>query len=278
MQGNYSKFLTNLAGIAGTVGMSLLIALPSPAKEVLNPNPSIFSEVPYSRSQRLQADTNYKPAQPAIATDKNNVSQKNSVAQKPGNSRLNPRPSIFNEPPYNRGSRTAPDSSTPPAETPSEPATEVPTTETPTQPTTGTSNQNQSVVALAEANSSFTILTKALKAAGLIDTLQGAGPFTIFAPTDAAFKKLNQDALNELLKPENKEALVTLLTYHVVSGKVLSTDLKSGEVESLQGAAIRVTSDANGVTVNDSKVTQADIQGSNGVIHAIDNVIFPPGL
>ena len=132
---------------------------------------------------------------------------------------------------------------------------------------------------MIENNKSFTILKEALKAAGLTETLQGKGPFTIFAPTDAAFKKLPADALRDLLKPENKEVLVKILTYHVVPGKVLSTDLKSGEVKSVEGGAINVkVDDKTGVTVNDAQVTQADIQGGNGVIHAINEVILPPDL
>jgi uncharacterized surface protein with fasciclin (FAS1) repeats len=130
---------------------------------------------------------------------------------------------------------------------------------------------------LANDNGSFKTLVKALTAAGLIDTLQGEGPFTIFAPTDAAFAKLPQDALQDLLKPENKEVLIKVLTYHVVSGKVLSSDLKSGEVKSLQGDPITVKVN-NGVQVNDATVTKADIEGSNGVIHQIDNLILPPSL
>jgi uncharacterized surface protein with fasciclin (FAS1) repeats len=112
----------------------------------------------------------------------------------------------------------------------------------------------------------------------LTETLTGSGPFTIFAPTDAAFGELPQDAVAELFKPENKEVLVKVLTYHVVPGKVLSTDLKSGEVKSLQGGAITVKNDAKGIQVNDAKVIRADITGSNGVIHAINKVILPPDL
>lgn len=277
MKGNYSKLLASLAGIAG---ISLLVNLPSQAKEVLNPNPSIFSEAPYNRSQRIQANASYTPVEGAIATEKNNVANRNLVAQKPNRNRgLNPRPSIFNEAPYNRGSQTTPSETAPVPSTPSVAPT-TPATETPAKPPTNgaTSNRNKTVIALAETNSSFKTLTQALKAAGLTETLQGTGPFTIFAPTDAAFAKLPQDALNDLLKPENKEVLIKVLTYHVVPGKVLSTDLKPGEVKSLQGDPISVKVDANGVAVNDGKVVQADIQGSNGVIHAIDNVILPPSL
>ena len=178
------------------------------------------------------------------------------------------RPSIFNEAPYNRG--TIPNQ-TSPVTKPTQPGTEVPTTKP-------ASTETGDLIKVANANGSFKTLIKALAAAGLTETLQGKGPFTIFAPTDAAFAKLPQDALKDLLKPENKEVLIKVLTYHVVSGKVLSGDLKSGEVKSLQGDPITVKVDSNGVQVNDAKVTKADIRGSNGVIHQIDQVILPPSL
>jgi uncharacterized surface protein with fasciclin (FAS1) repeats len=134
-------------------------------------------------------------------------------------------------------------------------------------------------VTLAASNDSFKTLTAALKAAGLTETLSGEGPFTVFAPTDAAFAALPQDALQELLKPENKDILVKILTYHVVPGRVTSTDLKSGEVKTVEGDPVNVKVDpAAGVTVNDARVVQPDIQASNGIIHAIDKLILPPSL
>ncbi|MEH1821752.1 MAG: fasciclin domain-containing protein [Nostoc sp.] len=284
MKTNYSKLLTTLAGIAGFTSFSVLITLPSDAKEALNPNPSIFNEAPYNKGQRLQADAQYTPAEAASETEKNNIKRK-PVAQNTQNSggTLNPKPSIFNEPPYNRGSGATPSEPTPrtprpiPETKPTPPSTKTPST---TPPGPGASdNQGKNLLALAESNASFTTLTKALKAAGLTGALQGKDNLTIFAPTDAAFAKLPPDALQELLKPDNKEVLIKILTYHVVSGKVLSTDLKSGEVKSLEGGTINVKVDpATGVTVNDAKVTQADITGTNGVIHAIDQVILPPDL
>jgi uncharacterized surface protein with fasciclin (FAS1) repeats len=267
MKANYSKLLNNLASVMGVAGVSLLITLPSGAKEATNPRPSIFNEAPYTQGQ----------VESVSELTKESTKSKKQVAQGGGNSPLNPRPSIFDEPPYNRGSQTTPSEAAPtpptttPEATPTTPPSEVPTTETPTQ--------DKTLVAIAESNGSFTMLTQALKAAGLTDTLQGKENFTVFAPTDAAFAKLPQDAVRDLLKPENKEVLVKLLTYHVVSGKVLSSDLKSGEVKSIEGGAINVKVDpANGVTVNDAKVVKADITGSNGVIHAIDQVILPPDL
>ncbi|MDZ7995536.1 MAG: fasciclin domain-containing protein [Nostoc sp. EfeVER01] len=274
MKTNYSKFLTTLAGIVGFTSFSVLITLPSDAKEVLNPNPSIFNEAPYNQGQRLQANNQYTPAEAVSQIEKGNTKRK-LVAQKSG-ATLNPKPSIFNEPPYNRGGGSVTPSEPTPV-TPGTPPTETPTI---TPPAPGaTSNQGKNLLALAESNASFTTLTKALKAAGLTGALQGKDNLTIFAPTDAAFAKLPADALQELLKPDNKEVLLKILTYHVVAGKVLSTDLKSGEVKSLEGGVINVKVDpATGVTVNDAKVTQADITGSNGVIHAIDQVILPPDL
>ncbi|MEH2329754.1 fasciclin domain-containing protein [Nostoc sp.] len=294
MKTNYSKLLTTLAGIAGLSSFSVLITLPSDAKEALNPNPSIFNEAPYNQGQRIQANAQYTPAEAVSQIEKGNTKRK-PIAQNSGGT-LNPKPSIFNEPPYNRGGGsvtpseptpasepTSPSESTPrtprtiPQTQPTTPPTQTPTT---TPPGAGASdNQGKNLLALAESNASFTTLTKALKAAGLTGALQGKDNLTIFAPTDAAFAKLPPDALQELLKPDNKEVLLKILTYHVVPGKVLSADLKSGEVKSLEGGTINVKVDpATGVTVNDAKVTQADITGSNGVIHAIDQVILPPDL
>ncbi|OUL26582.1 beta-Ig-H3/fasciclin [Nostoc sp. T09] len=287
MKANYSQLLTNLAGIIGIAGCSLLITLPSGAKEATNPNPTIFSEAPYNRSQRIEANTEYVPVQPTQDAAKGTTSKRNVVAQKPRKRTVNPSPSIFNEPPYNRGSRTTGGEVTPsptvvPETTPTTPATPVkPSTTVPTQtqPAGSSNTQSKNLVALAESNASFTTLTKALKAAGLTATLEGKDNFTIFAPTDAAFSKLPQDAVRDLLKPENKEVLVKILTYHVVPGKVLASDLKSGEVKSVEGGAINVKVDpATGVKVNEANVTQTDITGSNGVIHAIDQVILPPDL
>ena len=198
-------------------------------------------------------------------------------AQQSSGGATNPRPSIFNEPPYNR--RTG----TPPATAPTTPSPETqPPATAPTPPTSApgaTEPSKENVVALAAASDSFKTLTAALKAAGLTETLSGQGPFTIFAPTDAAFAQLPQDALQELLKPENKDILVKILTYHVVPGNVTSGDLKSGEVKTVEGGAVNVQADpTKGVSVNDASVVQPDLKASNGVIHAIDKVMLPPDL
>lgn len=199
-----------------------------------------------------------------------------AVAQQPSGGATNPKPSIFNEPPYNRRTGTPPTTpTTPPSET--QPPETAPSPSIPAPGATEPSKEN--VVALAAANDSFKTLTAALKAAGLTETLSGQGPFTVFAPTDAAFAQLPQDALQELLKPENKDILVKILTYHVVPGNVTSSDLKSGEVKTVEGGAVNVQADpSKGVSVNDASVVQPDIKASNGVIHAIDRVMLPPDL
>lgn len=131
------------------------------------------------------------------------------------------------------------------------------------------------IVAVATATEGFSTLVAALTAAGLVETLQGAGPFTVFAPTDAAFAALPAGLLEKLLLPENKAVLASILTYHVVSGKVMSTDVMAGDVASVEGSNLMLATDM-GVMVNDAKVTQADIEASNGVIHVIDKVLVPP--
>jgi uncharacterized surface protein with fasciclin (FAS1) repeats len=139
-----------------------------------------------------------------------------------------------------------------------------------------TNMAKNTIVDVAVANGSFKTLTAALKAAGLVETLEGNGPFTVFAPTDAAFAKLPAGTVEMLLKPENKAVLVRILTYHVVSGNVLSTDLKSGEVNTLEGSPVKVMIGSGGVMVNNSTVQAADVKASNGVIHVIDTVLMPP--
>ncbi|MEX1663717.1 fasciclin domain-containing protein [Thioclava sp. 15-R06ZXC-3] len=122
---------------------------------------------------------------------------------------------------------------------------------------------------------SFGTLVAAVQAAGLVDTLKSEGPFTVFAPTDEAFAKLPAGTVDDLLKPENKDKLTAILTYHVVPGKVMSGDLSDGMMATtVQGSQVTITTDPT-VMVDGANVTQADIEASNGVIHVIDAVIMP---
>ena len=135
-----------------------------------------------------------------------------------------------------------------------------------------TSAFGKDIVDTAVSAGNFNTLATALKAAGLLDTLKGQGPFTVFAPTDAAFAKLPQDQLNALLA--DKAKLIAVLTYHVVPGAVMAKDVKAGMVKSVQGSAISIST-VGGVKVNDANVTAVDIVADNGVIHVIDSVILP---
>lgn len=132
--------------------------------------------------------------------------------------------------------------------------------------------QAKDIVDTAVAAGSFKTLATALTAAGLIDTLKGPGPFTVFAPTDAAFAKIPKDALDALLK--DKAKLTAVLTYHVVPGKLMAADVKAGKVKTVQGSEITIKT-MGGVMVDGAKVTATDIVADNGVIHVIDSVIMP---
>jgi uncharacterized surface protein with fasciclin (FAS1) repeats len=133
------------------------------------------------------------------------------------------------------------------------------------------------IVDTAVKAGSFTTLVTALKAAGLVETLKGAGPFTVFAPNDDAFAKLPKGTVEDLLKPENKAKLSSILTYHVVSGKVMSKDIagKTLKSKTVQGSEISIDATKD-VMVDKAKVVKADIETSNGVIHVIDAVMMPP--
>jgi uncharacterized surface protein with fasciclin (FAS1) repeats len=131
------------------------------------------------------------------------------------------------------------------------------------------------IVAVAAGAENFKTLVSAVKAAGLVETLQGAGPFTVFAPTDEAFSKLPAGTLESLLKPENKDKLIAILKYHVVPGKVLAADVKTGDVKTVEGQSVKLVVSAEGVTVDNAKVIKTDVPAENGVIHVIDTVIIP---
>ncbi len=300
MKVNYGNLLSKLAGFAGLAGVSLLISLPVGAQGqgttgTLNPSPSIFNEPPYNRGPRVQ---------PGEVTPK----QPNGNSVTPGQP-MSPDPTVMPSQPGPGGATDTPkprrnrhrgggaDSVTPkpmgpggstspkpsgtsgesPNSVPSTPSDATPTP-TPTSPSSSTPSSSQDIVALATANGSFKTLTAALDAAGLTKTLQGKGPFTVFAPTDQAFAQLPKEALAELMKPANKAILIKILTYHVVPGNVLSTSLKTGKVKTVEGESVNVKVDPAGVTVNDAKVVQADIKASNGVIHVIDKVILPGNI
>ena len=138
--------------------------------------------------------------------------------------------------------------------------------------------KGKNIVELAVETESLSTLVAAVKAGGLVETLSGEGPFTVFAPTNEAFEALPDGVLAMLLKPENKDKLIAILTYHVVAGKVMSTDLKDGQTApTVQGDEIKVDL-SDGAKINDATVVAADVAASNGVVHVIDKVILPPSL
>ncbi|MFC4174204.1 fasciclin domain-containing protein [Microvirga sp. GCM10011540] len=136
---------------------------------------------------------------------------------------------------------------------------------------------DQDIVETTVAAGQFKTLAAALGEAGLVSTLKGEGPFTVFAPTDAAFAKLPAGTVENLLKPENKDRLTAILTYHVVPGRVTASEVaKLQQAKTVNGKALTVSATGNGVKVNDANVTRTDIAASNGVIHVVDSVILPP--
>ncbi len=131
------------------------------------------------------------------------------------------------------------------------------------------------IVDVASGNPDFSTLVDAITAADLAETLSGEGPFTVFAPTNEAFEALPEGLLDALLMPENKDALTSILTYHVLPAEVMAADVTAGEMETVEGSTIEITTDG-GVMVNEATVVMTDVDASNGVIHAIDAVLVPP--
>jgi uncharacterized surface protein with fasciclin (FAS1) repeats len=136
--------------------------------------------------------------------------------------------------------------------------------------------QGKDIVDTAVSAGSFKTLAAALEAAGLVETLKGKGPFTVFAPTDEAFAKLPAGTVENLLKPENKEQLVAVLTYHVVPGAVAASQVtRLKEAKTVNGKAVKVSTTGGAVMIDNAKVVKADVRASNGIIHVIDSVILP---
>lgn len=138
-------------------------------------------------------------------------------------------------------------------------------------------HNHHNIVEVAIDTENLSTLVAAVQAAGLVETLSGEGPFTVFAPTNAAFEALPEGTLESLLKPENRDQLVQILTYHVVAGEVMSTDLSDGMMaETVEGSQITISIADGAVSINNASVVAADVDASNGVVHVIDSVIMPP--
>jgi len=143
-------------------------------------------------------------------------------------------------------------------------------------PVNNASAQSSDIVSIAVGNENFSTLVTALQEAGLVETLQGDGPFTVFAPTNEAFAALPEGTLESLLMEENRDQLIQVLTYHVVPGKVMSTDLSDGmTAATVEGSSVEISIGDDGVKVDNATVVTADIEATNGVIHVINAVILP---
>lgn len=147
-----------------------------------------------------------------------------------------------------------------------------------TTATSDTAAGSETLAEAVESGDSFNTLEQAIQAAGLQETLSEPGPYTVFAPTDEAFAALPPEVLDQLLQPENKETLRQILTYHVVPGSITSPSVTPGEVETVAGEPVTIEDNAGEITVGGAQVVQPDIIASNGVIHAIDQVLLPPEL
>ncbi|MBX9253910.1 fasciclin domain-containing protein [Desmonostoc muscorum CCALA 125] len=161
------------------------------------------------------------------------------------------------------------------------PVTQTPITTPPPITPTPTNTQNLAELAKsAVAQGQFQTLIKAVGAAGLNEQLTAPGPYTVFAPTDAAFSALPKATLDRLLQPANKQQLVRFLAYHVIPGRITSQELTSGQVKTVEGTPVKITVDptTKTITVNNAKVTQPDIPASNGIVHIVDRVILPPNF
>lgn len=157
-----------------------------------------------------------------------------------------------------------------------EPADDVVTEETAEETPGETSEAAGTIVEVAASDDTFSTLVGAVQAADLVETLSAEGPYTVFAPTNEAFEALPDGVLDQLLQPENKEALAQLLSYHVIPQEVPSSAVAPGEVDTAAGVPLNIAVDGSTVTVNEATVIQTDIEASNGVIHAVDQVILPP--
>ncbi|MCG8322797.1 MAG: fasciclin domain-containing protein [Cytophagales bacterium] len=145
--------------------------------------------------------------------------------------------------------------------------------------TSSVKSQSKDIVDLAAGNDNLKTLVAAVKAGGLVDVLKSDGPFTVFAPTDQAFAALPEGTLESLLKPENKDQLASILKYHVVAGKVKSSDLSNGQkAATVQGEKVGVSIKNGKVKIDDAQVVMADVEAKNGIVHVIDKVILPPSM
>jgi uncharacterized surface protein with fasciclin (FAS1) repeats len=283
------SYLSKVISLTGLVGFMAVASLPAAAE----PSKKVGAESKPAATSTKPASTVKPTAVPAKpAAEKPTVSETTTSPVKPTLVKPAAGKPVVEKP-------TVSETTASPAEKPASDTTAPPTspsssekpssTESPTapgkpssveQPSTqpSASESSTTVAGMVSSSNSFKTLAAAIKAADLDATLSGKGPYTLFAPTDQAFAALPKGTVETLLKPENKDKLVKVLTYHVISSEAASGDLKAGKVTSVEGSPIDVKLAGQDVMVNDSKVLKADVKASNGIIHVIDKVMLPPDL
>jgi uncharacterized surface protein with fasciclin (FAS1) repeats len=292
---NYANLAKRILGLAGLVVAGTVVALPTSAQVPAAPREPSVESVPETDAPLPEAaptSDDMAPMAPADAIESTveevestveEISPDDASTEEAADTEAVETEVTETETPVTDDTETevteteAPETE-PTAET--EPTEEAPTeAEIPApEEAPGIAATTGTIVDVAAASETFQTLVAALTEAELAEVLEGEGPFTVFAPTDEAFAALPEGMLDELLKPENREMLVQILTYHVVPGAVTSDQLTSGEVATVEGSSVNVAVSEDAVTVNDANVIQADIPATNGVIHAIDSVILPPEL
>ena len=279
---SYLSKVISLTGLVGFMAVASLPAVAEPSKKVgAESKPAATSTKPASTVKPTAV-----PAKPAA--EKPTVSEITSSPVKPTMVKPTAGKPVVEKPTVSE--TTGSPTEKPAAETPVAPTSpsspEKPSSsESPTAPGKPSTTEQPSaaeapntVVGMVNSSNSFKTLAAAIKAADLDATLSGKGPYTLFAPTDQAFAALPKGTVETLLKPENKDKLVKVLTYHVISSETATGDLKPGKVTSVEGSAIDVKMAGKDLMVNDAKVLKADVKASNGNIYVIDKVILPPDL
>jgi uncharacterized surface protein with fasciclin (FAS1) repeats len=288
---NYANLAKRILGLAGLVVAGTVVALPTSAQVPAAPVEPSLESVPETDAPLPEAAPTSDDMAPADAVESTVEDVESTVEEiSPDNATEEATETEAVETEVTETETPAADDAETEVTETEAPATEPsaetePTEEAPEEAeipapeeAPGIAATTGTIVDVAAASETFQTLVAALTEAELAEVLEGEGPFTVFAPTDEAFAALPEGMLDELLKPENREMLVQILTYHVVPGAVTSDQLTSGEVATVEGSSVNVAVSEDAVTVNDANVIQADIPATNGVIHAIDSVILPPEL
>jgi uncharacterized surface protein with fasciclin (FAS1) repeats len=295
---SYLSKVISLTGLVGFMAVASLPAVASPAKKVgADSKPAATSTKPASTVKPTAVPAKPVVEKPTVSETSETVPVKPTMVKPAAVGKPTVGTPVVDKPVVDKPAVSETTGS--PTEKPAAETTAPPTSpsspdkpsssESPTAPDKPSSSEQPSaqpsaaesattVVGMVNSSNSFKTLAAAIKAADLDATLAGKGPYTLFAPTDQAFAALPKGTVETLLKPENKDKLVKVLTYHVMSSETATSDLKPGKVTSVEGSAIDVKSAGKDVMVNDAKVLKADVKASNGIIHVIDKVMLPPDL